>query len=118
MEEIKHKVHALAHKSEACLHTAQGRHRTHGYSMISEQAHIEHELARKGEPGLAKMLDRTMGKCVACIKMTAATGRTGFCIVHDLEHIHGEVEKRKSRPSAEWKEIRAADMPQEKRKRK
>lgn len=117
MDDIKHKAHALVHQAEACLLTTEGRHRTHGYSMISDQAKLEQDLIKKKEHKLAQMLDRSMSKCVACIKMTAATGRTGFCIGTDLGQLHGELEKRDSRPITEWNQIKTSDMPTEKGKK-
>ena len=114
MEDTKHKAHALIHQAEACLLTTEGRHRTHGYSMISEQAKLEQDLIRKKEHKLAQMLDRSMSKCVACIKMTAATGRTGFCAGKDLEQLHGELEKKAAEPKSEWKQIKVSELPDEK----
>jgi len=86
------KLRKLIYLSDACLNSCSARYRPHGFTMVKEIAELELLLRRKGYNLEANKLNSLINKCLTCIKVTATTGRTYFCIKKELERILKEHE--------------------------
>ena len=90
-EKILESLYRLVFQAEACLLTTPDSHRIHGYDMIKNQANLAYYLKKHGEDELAEQILENIKKCIVCMKVTATTGRTYFCVKTDLREMYDRI---------------------------
>ena len=86
------RLRKLVYLSNACLNSCSARYRPHGFTMVKELAELEMFLRKKGYNLEGNRINSLINKCLTCIKITATTGRTYFCIKKELERMLSEFE--------------------------
>ncbi len=90
-DRILEELYRLIFQAEACLLAAPNGHRIHGYDMIKNQADLAYYLKKHGEEELAEQILENIKKCIVCMKVTATTGRTYFCVKTTLREMYDKV---------------------------